>query len=142
MDLRYVNKHLRSCKFKYEDIRTAADLFSKSDWFFKFDYKSGYHHIEIFPQHCQFLGFSLFYKDQLRYFHFTVLPFGLSTGPYLFTKIQRALVKHWRSKGFRIFTYLDDGAGADQVLDKAVYMSEIVRKDIVLSGFIANEEKS
>lgn len=142
VDLRYVNKHLRSCKFKYEDIRTAADLFSKGDWFFKFDYKSGYHHIEIFPQHCQFLGFSLFYKDQLRYFHFTVLPFGLSTGPYLFTKIQRALVKHWRSKGFRIFTYLDDGAGADQVLDKAVYMSEIVRKDIVLSGFIANEEKS
>ena len=142
MDLRYVNKHLRSCKFKYEDIGTAADLFSKGDWFFKFDYKSGYHHREIFPQHCQFLGFSLFYKDQLRYFHFTVLPFGLSTGPYLFTKIQRALVKHWRSKGFRIFIYLDDGAGADQVLDKAVNMSDIVRKDIILSGFIANEEKS
>lgn len=48
----------------------------------------------------------------------------------------------WRSKGFRIFTYLDDGAGADQVLDKAVKMSEFVRKAIVLSGFIANEEKS
>lgn len=64
-------------------------------------------------------------------------------GPYLFTKIQRALVKRWRSKGFRIFTYLDDGAGADQVLDKAVKMSEFVRKDmIVLSGFIADEVKS
>lgn len=50
MELRYVNHHLRSCKFKYEDIRTAAelDLFSKGDWFFKFDYKSGYHHTEIF----------------------------------------------------------------------------------------------
>ena len=83
VDLRYVNKHLRSCKFKYEDIRTAADLFSKGDWFFKFAYKSGYHHIEIFPQHCQFLGFSLYYQDQPRYFHFTVLPFGLSTGPFL-----------------------------------------------------------
>ena len=94
VDLRYVNKHLRSCKFKYEDIRTAADLFSKGDWFFKFAYKSGYHHIEIFPQHCQFLGFSLYYQDQPRYFHFTVLPFGLSTGPFLLTKIQRALVKH------------------------------------------------
>lgn len=142
MDLRYVNKHLRSCKLKYEDIRTAADLFSKGDWFFRFYYKSGYHHIEIFPQHYQFLGFSLFYKSKLRYFQFTVLPFGLSMGPYLFTKIQRALVKRWRSKGFRIFTYLDDGAGADQVLDKAVKMSEFVRKAIVLSGFIANEEKS
>ena len=24
LDLRYINKHLRSCKFQYEDIRTAA----------------------------------------------------------------------------------------------------------------------
>lgn len=142
VDLRYVNKHLRSCKFKYEDIRSAADLFSKGDWFFKFDYKSGYHHVEILPEHCRFLGFSWFFMGQLRFFQFTVLPFGLSTGPYLFTKIQRALVKHWRSKGFRIFTYLDDGAGADQSLDKAVKMSALVRKDIAFSGFIANEEKS
>ena len=65
VDFRYVNQHLRSHKFKYEDIRTAADLFCKGDWFFKFDYKSGYHHIEILPQHCQFLGFSLFFGGKL-----------------------------------------------------------------------------
>ena len=35
LDLRYVNQHLRSCKFKYEDVRTAADLFHKGDWFFQ-----------------------------------------------------------------------------------------------------------
>ena len=29
----------KSCKFKYDDIHTAADLFHKDDWFFKFDYK-------------------------------------------------------------------------------------------------------
>ena len=34
VDLRYVNQYLRSCKFKYDDIRTAADLFHKDDWFF------------------------------------------------------------------------------------------------------------
>ena len=62
-------------------------------------------------------------------------------GPYLFTKIQRALVKHWRTKGFRILPYLDDGAGADQVMNKAMKMSTAVRRDIALSGFIANEEK-
>ena len=40
VDLRYVNQYLRSCKFKYDDICTAADLFQRDDWFFKFDYKS------------------------------------------------------------------------------------------------------
>lgn len=34
VDLRYVNQFLRSCKFKYDDIRTAADLFHEGDWFF------------------------------------------------------------------------------------------------------------
>ena len=58
LDLRYGNQQLRSLNFKYEDIRTAADLFQKGDWFFKFDYTSGYHHLEIFPEHTLFLGCS------------------------------------------------------------------------------------
>ena len=56
LDLRYVNQHLRVSKFKYEDIPTACDFFSKGDWFFKFDYASGYHHVEIHPEHTTFLG--------------------------------------------------------------------------------------
>ena len=102
LDLRYINKHLRSCKFQYEDIRTAANLFKRGDWFIKFDYVSGYHHVEIYPEHTNFLGCSWIVNGTRKFFKFTVLPFGLSTGPYVFSKIQRALVKHWRGKGLRI----------------------------------------
>ena len=97
LDLRYVDQHLRSLRFKYEDIRTAADLFQKGDCFFKFDYTSGYHHLEIFPEHTFFLGCSWMVDGRQKFFKFTVLPFGLSTGPYIFTKVQRALTKYWRS---------------------------------------------
>ena len=93
LDLRYVNKFLRSCKFKYEGIKTAADLFQKTDWVFKFDYKSGYHRVDIFEPHTKFLGCAFMLDNQTGYFKFTVLPFGLATGPYVFTKIQKALVK-------------------------------------------------
>ena len=55
LDLRYVNNHLRSCKFKYEGIPAASELFQKDDWVFKFDYKSGYHHLDIFAGHTTFL---------------------------------------------------------------------------------------
>ena len=34
LDLRYVNNHLRSCKFKYEGIPAASELFQKDDWMF------------------------------------------------------------------------------------------------------------
>ena len=69
----------------------------------------------FFAWHCQFLGFSFFYAGQLRSFQFMFFLFGLLTGPQLFTKIQQTLVKYWVAKGFHIFTYLDDGAGANQI---------------------------
>ena len=58
LDLRYVNNHLRSCKFKYEGIPAALELFKKDDWVFTFDYKSGYHPLDIFAGHTTFLGCS------------------------------------------------------------------------------------
>lgn len=45
----------------------------------------------------------------------------------MFTKIWRTLVKHWRSRGFRIFTYLDDSAGGEQGFAEARNISESVR---------------
>lgn len=70
----------------------------QQNWLFSFDIKSGYHHIEIFQDDQQFFGFSWMLKGVIKYFKFTVLPFGLATGPYIFTKVMRPLVKHWRIK--------------------------------------------
>ena len=67
----------------------------------------------MFPEHTKLLGCSWMVNGSLKYFKFTVLPFGLSVGPFVFTKIQKTLTKHWRSQGICIFTYLDDGAGED-----------------------------
>ena len=134
VDLRYINQHLWSCKFKYEGIHTAADLFQQGDWFFKFDYTSGYlnHH----------LGCSWMVDGSCKFFKYTVLPFGLSVGPFIFTKIQKALTKHWRRQGIRIFTYLDDGAGADSDFSEAQRDSDIMRVDVRRSSFVANDVKS
>ena len=141
LDLRYVNEHLRVQKFKYEDIRTACDLFSEGDWFIKFDYTSGYHHVEIFPEHTKFLGCSWSVNGKQLFCKFTVLPFGLASAPFVFTKIQKVLVSHWRRQGIRIFTYLDDGAGADATFEDTKRLSGIVQRDISASGFVCNEEK-
>ena len=32
----------------------------------------------------------------MRYFAFTVLVFGLASAPFTFTKVLKALIKHWR----------------------------------------------
>ena len=46
---------------------------------------------------------------RVNYYVFKVLPFGLSTVCYLFTKLMRPLVRHWRSRGLKSIIYLDDG---------------------------------
>ena len=81
-------------------------------WACSFDVKSGYHHIEMFESDQQFLGFSWVFDGVTKYFKFTVLPFGLSVGLYIFSKVMRPLVKYWRSKAIRIVVYLDDGISA------------------------------
>ena len=70
------------------------------------------------------------------------MPFGLSVDPFIFTKIQKALTKHWRRQGIHIFTYLDDGAGADSDFSEAQQVSDMVRVDVRRSGFVANDVKS
>jgi len=57
-----------------------------------------------------FLGFSRQFGNRTRCFTFSVLPFGLCSSGHIFTKV-RVLVKYWRSLGFPIVVYLDDGWG-------------------------------
>ena len=85
-------------------------MFSEGDYFFTFDLKSGYHHIDIHPEHQKFLGFHWVFEDGTsRYFVFKVLPFGLASACYVFTKVLRPLIKRWRGKGIPSILFLDDG---------------------------------
>ena len=57
LNLRYLNQFLHVTKFKYEDLRVAALMFVRYEYMFKFDLKSGYHHVDIHPEHQRYLGF-------------------------------------------------------------------------------------
>lgn len=109
IDLRYVNKFLLKHKFKYEGLDIAAQILEKGEFFATFDLKSGYHHVDIHPDYWQFLGFSWNEKGHRKFYVFKVLPFGLATACYVFTKLLRPLVRRWRSLGLKIILYIDDG---------------------------------
>ena len=110
LDPRYVNKFLWKDRFKYEDIKTAIQMIDTGDYAITFDLKSGYHHVDIHADYWKYLGFS--WKDQQGvtvYYLFRVLPFGLATALFVFTKLLRSLVKRWRSQGLKVVIYVDDG---------------------------------
>lgn len=58
LDLRKVNLFLVKFKFKMEDLRNIKDVLSEGDYMFKYDLKFGYHHVDIFIEHQEYLGFS------------------------------------------------------------------------------------
>jgi len=119
IDLRHVNQSIWKHKLKYEDWRVLLSYVNKADFLFSFDLKSGYHHFDIFPDHQIFLGFTWVFSGTVNYFCFTVLPFGLSSAPYIFTKCLRPLVKFWRFNGVKIVVFLDDGCGTGESLQTA-----------------------
>lgn len=143
LDLRHINLHVYKQKFKCENLHTIKNTFAKDFFVFSFDLKSGYHHVDIFPDHREYLAFSWeFVPGHARFFQFTVLPFGLSSAPYIFTKLLKPLETHWRAQGIPIAIFFDDGVGAGPSLQVAKLNSSLVRSDLSRCGFEINQEKS
>ena len=88
----------------------------------------------------KYLGFAWMEGKVLSYFVFTVLPFGLATACYAFTKLMRLLVRFWRGRGLRVVLYLDDGIVATRQ-EKAIQESEQVQRDLCREGLVANSSK-
>ena len=129
--------------FKYEDLHPLMmQILTPSDFVFKFDLNSGYHHLDIFPEDWQYLGFTWNMESGNKYFTFTVLPSGLSMACYTFTKLMRPLIQHWHCMGIRAVMYIDDGIVAVDGEHKAQEVSMTVQKDLQDVGFITNIEKS
>ena len=56
----------------------------------------------------------------VKYFQFTVLPFGFSSTPFLFTKLLKPVVTSWICRRIPMVIFLDDGleGGANSIQAK------------------------
>ena len=93
LDLRYVNSFVYKDRIKFDDWRTMQGFVDSKGFLYNFDINEGYHHIDIDENDQKYLGFSWKIGGKIRYFMFAVLPFGLCSAPFIFTKVMRSLVK-------------------------------------------------
>ena len=138
LDCRHINASLFQFKFKYENADVARVMFEKGDYMITFDLKSAYHHVTIDKRFQTYLGFHW----NGKYFTYTVLPFGLATAGFIFTKVTREIVKFWRSQGHEIIMYLDDGIAGTKSEQDTLLLSSIIQNDLKRFGFIIADEKS
>ena len=80
--------------------------------------------------------------NSTKLFSFSVLPFGLSTAPYVLTKCLRPLAQHWREKGIFMVLFLDNGWGRQSNASLCAKAAQTVKEDLLAAGFVPNVEKS
>jgi len=120
-------------------LSAGVKLFEKDYYFGTFDLKDGYFHIPIAKEHYRYLGFSWTFKDgTTKYYYYKVLPFGLASACYAFTKVMRPLVKRWRNLGIRCAIYLDDGIFGESYFKNCSNISENIQKDLNSAGLTIN----
>ena len=71
-----------------------------------------------------------------------MLPFGLSSASFIFTKLIKPLEAFWRLQGIPIAIFFDDGVGAGSSRDIAESNGSVVRSSLAQCGFLVNQEKS
>lgn len=62
-----------------------------------------------------------------RYFVFTILPFKLTSAPFIFTKTLACLVKFWRMNRIKISCFFDDDFEVSNSYTSAINASILVR---------------
>ena len=104
-DARHLNQYLVDIKFKMESLHIEGrSLFQDCSWGGTIDLSSAYYHIDMHESAQAYLGF----EWEGRFYCYTVLPFGLSTAPRIFTMVMKTPVAYLRFLGCKFIVYLDD----------------------------------
>lgn len=121
-----------------EDYRTASKLVTKNCYMASIDMKDAYFLVPIHRDYKKYLRFK--YNDTL--YEFNCLPFGISTAPYVFTKLLKPVMEYLRSENFTSVIFLDDilciGRGYVECQQNVMFTKHFLEN----LGLIINREKS
>ena len=124
--------------FRMEGIPDVIRLLNPGDWAATIDLKDAFFHVPIFSDHCKLLRF---FWDGVLY-EFLVLPFGLVTATFVFTKLTKPVAAFLRAMGIRIIFYLDDILVIGSSEEQCRVNVEMTLKVLVEAGFVINHKKS
>ncbi|KAK4513662.1 glycosylphosphatidylinositol anchor biosynthesis [Mucor velutinosus] len=102
-NLKRLNQFLEAPHFKMETIKEVSLMIKPNDYLVSIDLSDAFL-VCLHPESRRFLRL----KWRIQVYQYCTTAFGLSSSPFVFTKVCRSILEHLRSRGFRISTYLDD----------------------------------
>ncbi|EIE91896.1 hypothetical protein RO3G_16607 [Rhizopus delemar RA 99-880] len=137
-NLKRLNQYLDAPHFKMETIREVALMINPNDYLVSIDLSDAFLHVGLHPELRRFLW--LKWKDQV--YQYCTAAFGLSTSPFVFSKVYRPILEHFRSQGYRISAYLYDWILAANTKQLAIQQAQIVVNLLQQLGWLINFKKS
>ena len=138
IDHSVLNHFVYTQTFKMETQRKVKDAIQLNDWAFSLDLTDAYLHIPIHYRSRKFLRFTL----RGRVYQFKALPFGLSTSPFVFTRLMEVIATFLRRRAITLHPYLDDWLARNQNRRRLLEHRQFILSLINSLGLIINNEKS
>ena len=138
IDLSLLNTFLVVRKFKMETPASIRSALRPGMWVFSLDLKDAYFHIPIHPSSRKFLRICFLGKV----YQFRALPFGLSSAPWLFTKVMAEVKGLVHQEATSLFQYLDDWLGDSDQESSCRRRALLLRRLCLHLGLVVNDEKS
>ena len=138
IDLSVLNHSVYTETFKMETQRKVRKAVQLNDWAFSLDLTDAYLHIPIHHRSRKYLRFTL----RGRVYQFKALPFGLSTSPFVFTRLMIVIATFLRRRAITLHLYLDDWLARNQNRRKLLEHRQFIMSLINSLGLIINYEKS
>ena len=137
LNLKNMNTFIRTPVFKMSNHVTLKKLLPKGAWMCALDIKDAYLHVPIHPRMQKYLAFS--WGGKL--FFFQALPFGLTSAPYVFSRLMKYPLTILRKKGVNTLAYLDDWIIWDTSRTVLKEKIQMALDTLTSLGFIIHEEK-
>ena len=138
IDLSSLNVFVHCPSFTMETPRSILRALQQGQWLTSLDLKDAYFHIGIHPADRRYLRFC----HNGTSWQFTVLPFGLSTSPRVFTKMLKPVLAYAHLHRVKLHMYLDDWLLNPGTRQEAHEQTSWLKSLCQKLGLVINLEKS
>ncbi len=136
LDCRHLNNNISCPSFKQEGLESVSTQILPGDKLFSSDISSGFHHLRMRPNERKFLCFT--WRNHT--FCWTVLPFGVKSAPYLFSKVIKEVIKYFRASDVRCTAWVDNFIFMVKT-DKVESQLQFIQSTFHDLGLVLNRDK-
>ena len=145
---RPLSEFLTKTDFSYETLVDFLNGVLSGSTIARLDLTDGFFACRLRPDQREFVGFTIQHPvtGKFHYIEFLVLPQGLSTSPYIFSRFTLAVAKHLRHtiSDAAFITYLDDmgwAIGPSATLSRRTEINQLIRLTFLHCGWVLSQKK-